>query len=232
MDSIDDERRARRIIVRKMAPKLAVIVLGLAALIFLPAGTLAYWQGWVFLAFILAPATAVLTYLTRKDPGLLARRFQTHEKEAPQKLVQTAGGLFMVALMVLPGLDRQWGWSHVPPAVVLAADAIFLWAYLFVFRVFRFNSYASRTVEVVPGQTVITTGPYALVRHPMYLGILTLYLMIPLALGSFWALLAYLPLPFILALRIRNEEEVLMRDLAGYGEYREKVPFKVLPRIW
>ncbi len=232
MSSPDEHKPSGTVLLRRMSPKFALIVFGLAALIFVPAGTLAFWQGWVFLAAVIVPLTAIVIYLARHDPGLLARRLQTHEKEAPQKLVQKVGGVFMLALMVVPGLDRRWGWSHVPPAVVLAAAAVFVWAYLFVFRVFRFNSYASRTVEVVPGQTVISTGPYALVRHPMYLGVLTLYLAMPLALGSFWALLAYLPLPFIFAFRIRNEEEVLTRDLPGYAEYRQKVEAKVLPGLW
>lgn len=232
MNGIDDRSHAGGKLVRKLSPKLALIVLGLAAMIFIPAGTLAYWQAWVFLAALLAPMTAVLIYLAKNDPRLLERRLQMREKETPQKLIIKFGGVFVAALIILPGLDRRWGWSHVPAAVVLAADVVLIGAYLFVFQVLKVNSYASRTIEVVPGQKLITTGPYAKIRHPMYLGSLTLYLVIPLALGSFWALLAYLPLPFIFALRIRNEEEVLIRDLAGYGEYREKVPAKILPRIW
>lgn len=230
--AIDGERKAGRLI-RKMSPKLALLVLGLAALVFIPAGTLAYWQAWVFLTAVLAPMTAVLIYLAKCDPRLLERRLQAREKEPPQKLILKFGGVFFAALIVVPGLDRRWGWSRVPPVVVLAADAVFLGAYLFVFRVFKVNSYASRTIEVVPGQKIITTGPYALVRHPMYLGSLILDFAVPLALGSFWSLLAYLPLPFIFALRIRNEEEVLMREFPGdYGEYRRNVRFKVLPGLW
>ena len=232
MDKTEVQERAGGKPIRKLTPKLALIFLALAAIIFVPAGTWDYWQGWVFFASILALATAVLIYLVKNAPGLLERRLQAREREAPQKLILKLGSICAAALIVLPGLDRRWGWSRVPPAVVLAADAVFLWAYLYIFRVFRVNSYASRTVEVVPGQTVITTGPYALVRHPMYLGMLVMYLAMPLALGSFWALLAYPPLPFIFAFRISNEEEVLTRDLAGYEEYREKVRFKVLPRIW
>ncbi|HSA96436.1 MAG TPA: isoprenylcysteine carboxylmethyltransferase family protein [Acidobacteriota bacterium] len=232
MDSIDPRRRAGRDLARKMAPKLALIPLGLAAVVFIPAGTFAFWQAWIFLAALLAPMTAVLIYLMRYDPGLLERRLQMREKEPQQKLVIKLGGVCVAALMVLPGLDRRWGWSEIPAALTLAADVVLVGAYLFVFWVLKVNSYASRTVEVRPGQQIITTGPYAIVRHPMYLGSLTLYLMIPLALGSFWALLAYPPLPFIFALRIRNEEEVLMKDLAGYAEYRETVRAKVLPRIW
>lgn len=216
----------------KILPRLGLIVLGLGALIFVSAGTLAYWQGWVFLAAVFVPMTAVVIYLARHDPGLLARRLQTHEKEAPQKLVQKVGGIFMLALAVVPGLDRRWGWSHVPPAVVIAADAVFVGAYLFIFRVFRFNSYASRTVEVVAGQKLIDSGPYALVRHPMYLGSLALYLAMPVALGSFWALLAYLPLPFVFGYRARNEEQVLMRELAGYEDYVKRVRARIVPGIW
>ena len=231
MDTTDGQKSPGLKLLRRMTPKFALIVLGLAALLFVPAGTLAYWQAWVFLAAILGPMTAVLIYLATRDPGLLERRLQAREKEAPQKFVQKAGGVFMTALIVLPGLDRRWGWSHVPVAVVLTGVVVFVTAYLSVFWVFRVNSYASRTVEVVPGQTLISTGPYAIVRHPMYLGSLILYLAMPVALGSIWALLAYLPLPLIFAVRIRNEEEVLVRDLPGYAEYRAKVRFKAR-EVW
>ena len=217
----------------RTAPKfvfLVAILLGLA--FFLTAGTFRYWQAWVVSAVLLVPMWGIILYLSKHDPALLERRLQAREKEAPQKFVSRLGGLFFLALMVLPGFDRRWGWSSVPPVVVVLADVVLLATYLFDFWVMKVNSYASRTVEVVPGQKVISAGPYAIVRHPMYLALLVLYGAVPLALGSYWALLAYLPLPFIFAFRIKNEEEVLLRDLPGYAEYRAKVRFKVLPGLW
>jgi len=221
----------RRLLRRTMA-KLGLIAALLGLVFFLSAGTLRYWQAWVFLAVLLVPMTAVTSYLVKNDPQLLERRLQMREKERPQKLLVKLASIFFIACWILPGFDRRWGWSSVPPALVFLADAFFLGAYLFFFWVIKTNSYASRTVEVVPGQEVVTTGPYAMVRHPMYLAILVMYAATPLALGSFWALLAYIPVPLTLALRVRNEEAVMIRELAGYAEYRNRVRFKILPRVW
>jgi len=228
--SCDGAARRRLLGMTMVRFGLVVVLLGLG--FFLPAGTLNYWQAWVFLAVLLVPMTAVMFYLVRNDPRLLERRLQIREKERPQKLIVKLASAFFIASWILPGFDRRWGWSSVPPVLVPLADAIFLGAYLFFFWVIRTNSYASRTVEVVAGQEVISTGPYALVRHPMYLAIIVMYGAAPLALGSYWALLACAPVPFVLALRLRNEEEVLLRDLPGYEEYRKKVPRRLIPGVW
>jgi protein-S-isoprenylcysteine O-methyltransferase Ste14 len=232
MDDHAREADARSRLLRLTAVRLASIAVVLGLAFFLAAGTLRYWQAWLFLAVLLAPMTAVMFYLVKNDPRLLERRLQMREKERPQKLIVKLASVFFIASWILPAFDRRWGWSSVHPALSLLADAVFVGAYLFFFRVIKANSFASRTVEVVAGQKVISTGPYALVRHPMYLAIAVMYGVAPLALGSFWALLAYVPVPFVLALRLRNEEEVLVRELPGYADYRSKVRYRLIPGVW
>jgi protein-S-isoprenylcysteine O-methyltransferase Ste14 len=206
------------------------VILGLA--LFLTAGTVHYWQAWVYLSILFGLVTAGMIYLYVRDPDLLERRMKAKEKERAQKRLRALFTPVLLAIWIVPGLDARWGWSSVPAAVVVLADAAFLLGYLFFFRVLKANSYGARTVEVEQGQAVITTGPYAIVRHPMYSAILLIYLASPPALGSYWALLVVLPLPFVLALRIRNEEEVLVRDLPGYEAYRQRTKYRLVPYVW
>lgn len=154
------------------------------------------------------------------------------EKEEKQKSIQIFTTIFFFIGFIIPGLDYRYHWSNVPVILVIAANAIVLSGYIFVFFVFRENSYASRIIEVEKGQKVITTGPYALVRHPMYLGVLLMFLFTPLALGSYWALFFFLPLLPLIVLRILNEEEVLLRELPGYEEYCMKTKYRLIPFIW
>lgn len=208
----------------------ALAVVGL--LLFLPAGTLDYWEAWVYCGILFIPMLAILRYILKHDPAILERRMRMREKEAPQRRIVAGGTILFFAAILIPGLDHRFGWSFLPLPVVLAADAIVFLGYLLFFLVLRENSYASRVVEVEQGQKVISTGPYAIVRHPMYLAITLMFLATPVALGSIWALIPFLFIPAVLVFRILNEEKVLLRDLPGYGEYRQKVRYRMIPRVW
>jgi len=215
-----------------------VAVKAAAAWIILPlfflatGGSFAWWEAWVYCAVLLVPMTVFLIHMARHDPQFMARRLRVREKERAQRRIQAWGSLSFLAALVLPGIDHRLGWSHPPLAVVVAAMAIALLSYLSVLRVFLENRWAGRTVETFAEQRVISTGPYAIVRHPMYAGTTALFLATPVALGSWWALLPALSLVPIFVLRIRNEEEVLLRELAGYEEYRRKVRYRLVPFIW
>jgi len=208
----------------------AVVVFG--AIFFLPAGTLDYWQAWAYMGVVLIPMLFVLVYLLRRDPELLARRLQMRERERTQKGIIGLSMIFLLAAFVLPGLDRRWGWSVMPWWVAVAADLLVLLGYAMIFRVFRENAYTSRTVQVEQGQQVISTGPYAIVRHPMYVGVVVFYLASPIALGSWWAFIPAAVILPILVVRILNEEQILERDLPGYKEYKLKTRYRLLPGIW
>ncbi|HUU76182.1 MAG TPA: isoprenylcysteine carboxylmethyltransferase family protein [Methanoregulaceae archaeon] len=206
------------------------VIMGL--LLFLPAGSLFFWQGWVYIGILFIPMIFVLFYFLKNDPGLLERRMKMREKEHEQKLIIALSMAFFLIGFLIPGFDFRFGWSDVPVALVLAADGIVLLGYGIFFLTLRANSYASRVIEVELGQEIITTGPYAIVRHPMYSGILLIFLFTPLALGSYWALIAFIPMLPLLMLRIRNEEEVLVRELPGYEEYRQKTRYRLIPFMW
>ena len=204
----------------------------LGAIFFWPAGTFRYWQAWIYMGILLIPMSGVLIYFLKRDPAVLERRLRTKEKESRQRRVLILGWPSFLGTYLLPGFDRRFGWSAVPPALVIAADAVVLTGYLFFFYVLRENRFAGRTVEVDSGQSVITTGPYALVRHPMYASVLIQWLFTPLALGSYWALLPACLLPVILAARIVDEERVLSRELEGYRDYMGRVKYRLIPGIW
>jgi protein-S-isoprenylcysteine O-methyltransferase Ste14 len=221
---------------KKLRKKIALLVpavfLGLGLIFFVPAGTLDYWEAWVYCAVLLAPFLFVLTYLLRKNPELLVRRINIREKESAQRrIIGTSSFIFFIGFLI-PGLDHRYGWSDIPVEAVFAANALVIIGYALVFFVFKENPFASRVVEVEPDQKVISTGPYALVRHPMYLGTSIMWLATPIALGSYWALPVFLILPIVLAYRIMNEEEVLLRELSGYREYTQKVMYRLIPGIW
>lgn len=226
-NQIPQSRLVRMVLMRFLAALLV-----LSAMFFLPAWTFAYWQAWIYLAILFIPMLFVLVYLFRNDPELLARRMKTREREAEQKLIVKISFIPFLLAFLLPGFDVRLGWSHVPAGVVIAADILVLLGYGIVFLVFRENSYTSRVIEVEQGQKVVSSGPYAVVRHPMYLGILIMYVISPLALGSYWAVLpALLTIPVLVA-RIRNEENVLARDLKGYQEYKLRTRYRLIPGIW
>lgn len=207
----------------------------MAALLFIPAWTLDYWQAWVFLAVFFLPALAGTIYLAKRDPQLLARRIYggpTAEKENSQKIIQVITSLGFMAMLVVPSLDHRLHWSRVPSYGVAAGDVLVALAFLIIFFVYRENTFASATIEVYPGQRVVSTGPYALVRHPMYMGALLLFIGISLSLGSWWGLCVYLVLMPALIWRILAEEAFLTKNLPGYGEYKNKVTYRLIPFVW
>jgi protein-S-isoprenylcysteine O-methyltransferase Ste14 len=210
-----------------------ILVLGLA--LFLSAGTVAYWQGWAYLA-VFAGCTLLITfYLIRYDRDLLARRVRggpTAETQKSQQAIQSLASLFFIALFIVPGLDQRFGWSAVPPALSLVADGFVALGFWIVFRVFRENSYTSATVEIASEQKVIATGPYGVVRHPMYAGAFLLLVFTPLALGSWVALPLPIPLILVIILRLKEEEKFLAANLAGYAAYRQQVRYRILPYVW
>lgn len=216
----------------QVAVRLLAGIPVLMLLLFLPAGTWNYWQAWVYLAVLFTPMLFALVYMLKVAPDLLERRMRAREKESVQKGIITVSLVYFLVVFMLPGLDQRFGWSDVPTAVIIAADLIVLLGYGIVLLVFRENRYASRVVEVEQEQSVISSGPYSIVRHPMYVGMLLMYISSPLALGSWWALLpALLMIPILMA-RIRNEEIVLVRDLPGYTAYMQQVKYRLLPGVW
>ena len=203
-----------------------------AAVFFLPAGTLDFYQAWIFMGVIFIPAFFVITYFLKRDPELLRRRMQYKEKEIQQKkIIIVADVIFFVAFL-MPGFDHRYGWSDVPFWLVIVSNAIVFLSYLLCFLVFKKNSYASRIIEVQKDQKVISTGPYAVVRHPMYVAVICMMVFMPLALGSYWSLIPYLLVIPVIVLRILNEEKVLREQLKGYIEYCKKTRFRLIPHVW
>lgn len=210
-----------------------VIILALA--LFLSAWTLAYWQAWVFLAVFTAAVLAITLYLAKRDPQLLERRTQAGpvaEKERRQQLIQSVAAVAFIAMFIVPGLDHRFGWSHVPVWLVFAGDILVALGLLIVFFVFRENTYTSAVIEVGEEQKIVTSGPYGWVRHPMYMGALIMLLGVPLALGSYWGLLAFLPITLVIIWRLLDEEAFLAQNLAGYPDYQKKVRHHLIPFIW
>lgn len=201
-------------------------------LIFLPAGTLNYIGGWTFLGLLFVPIFIMGILLLLKAPDLLKKRLDGKEKENTQKGVVVFSAFIFIAGFVIAGLDFRFGWSNVPTVVVIVASSLFLVAYGLYAEVMRENAYLSRTIEVQENQKVIDTGLYSVVRHPMYMATILLFLMIPLILGSWYAFIIFCGHPIIIALRIKNEEQVLTEQLDGYAEYKQKVKYRIIPLIW
>jgi len=214
---------------------LVILFLITAALLFGAAGTLDYWQAWLYLAVYFACSIAISVYLIRKDPALLARRMSGGpfaEKEPAQRIIMAITSLGFIALAVVPALDRRFGWSHVPVLAVLAGEAIMLIGWIGIYFVFRENSFASATIESAADQRVISTGPYAVMRHPMYAAALLMLLGISPALGSWWGLPVMVAILPALIWRLTDEERFLVQNLPGYPEYREAVRYRLLPLVW
>jgi protein-S-isoprenylcysteine O-methyltransferase Ste14 len=216
---------------------LSVLLLGvvMAAILFITAGTVDYWQAWVFLVNFTILSLLITIYLIRNDPELLKRRMRggpTAEKRVSQRVIMIFTSLGFIGLLVVPALDRRFGWSTVPLAVVIAGDTLVALGYYFIFLVFRRNTYTSATVEVAANQKVIDSGPYSLVRHPMYAGALLYLLGTPLALGSYWGVVPFVAVIPFLIWRIFDEEKMLTRELEGYAEYKQRVRFRLVPGVW
>lgn len=201
-------------------------------LLFLPAGTLNYTGGLLFVALLFIPILILGAVLFVKAPSLLEKRLNAKEKETTQKGVIALSGLMILAGFIVAGLDYRFVWSSVPSWLVITASVILLISYILYAEVMRENAYLSRTVEVQEGQKVVDSGLYGIVRHPMYAVTLWLFLAIPLILGSWWSFLCFLHYPIMIVVRILNEEKVLTAGLAGYDEYRKKVKSRLIPFIW
>jgi protein-S-isoprenylcysteine O-methyltransferase Ste14 len=210
-----------------------LVILGI--LLFLPAGSIKFWQAWVYLAVFFGCAFFLTVYLVKYDQKLLESRLNavaTGEKEKSQKIIQAFVMLFSIGLFVTSGLDFRFQWSQAPVYATFLANIFVALGFLITFFVFRENSYASAIIEVADEQPVISTGPYGIVRHPMYAGALLLFLFTPIALGSFWALLFFIPLSIVIVLRLLDEEKFLSENLPGYQEYCQKIQNRLVPLIW
>ena len=209
---------------------LGLIVVG--GLVFLPAGTLDYWQGWLFVGMLFVPMFVAGIVLMFRKPELLRKRLEAKEEEKEQKWVVALSGMIFIAMFVVAGLNRRYMWWMLPDWAVYTAAGMFLVGYMLYAEVLRENVWLSRTIEVQEHQKVVDTGLYGIVRHPMYAATLLLFLTMPLVLGSLWAfaiMLLYIP---VISKRIRNEEKVLEEGLEGYKEYKQRVRYKVIPFIW
>lgn len=212
--------------------KFACGLLLVGLLIFLPAGTLSYTYGWLLIGLLFAPMLIAGFVMLAKSPDFLAKRLDVKEKQGAQKGVVALSGLMFIAGFVVAGLDFRFGWSTVPTGVVITASVLFLAAYALYAEVMRENAFLSRTVKVEEGQTVVDTGLYGVVRHPMYAVTILLFLMIPLVLGSWYALIVFAFYPAIIIVRLKDEEELLTKELAGYVEYKKKVKYRIIPFVW
>ncbi|MBR4446867.1 isoprenylcysteine carboxylmethyltransferase family protein [Methanobrevibacter sp.] len=201
-------------------------------LLFIPAGSLYYLNGWLFIALLFIPMFIAGIIMFTKSPELLKRRLNAKEEEAEQKIVILISGIMFLLAFVLAGLNFRFGWFHLPTMVIIIASIIFLISYIMYSEVLRENMYLSRTVEVSENQKVVDTGLYGLVRHPMYTSTIFLFLSMPLILDSIFSFIIMLIYPIIIIFRIKNEEKVLEQELEGYKEYKEKVKYKIMPFIW
>ena len=209
---------------------IGLLLVGL--LIFFPAGTLAYPGGILFLCLLFIPMLVMGIVMLARARDLLAKRLDAKEKQAAQKGVQSLSGLVFIAGFVLAGLDFRFSWSNVPLPAVIAASVIFLTGYGLYAEVMRENAYLSRTVKVEEGQTVISTGLYGIIRHPMYTASILMFLAIPLVMGSWYALIPFAFYPALMVVRVLDEEKLLAAELAGYAEYKTKVKYRLIPFIW
>jgi protein-S-isoprenylcysteine O-methyltransferase Ste14 len=216
----------------KLIVRLLLTAVVAAGMLFIPAGSLKFWQAWVYMAIICVPMLPATIYFYKHDPRLVERRMRMKEKVSEQKLIMKLANLIFVIAFSLPGLDYRFGWSRVPLWLTMISQAVVLGSYLMTYRVLKENSFASRIIEVEAGQRVISTGPYRIVRHPLYLGATLMLLFTPFALGSYWALLAFGPLVALIVFRLLNEEKVLRRELPGYSEYCLRTRFRLIPFVW
>jgi protein-S-isoprenylcysteine O-methyltransferase Ste14 len=220
---------------RRAFTNLLLFLIAIGVLLFLPPWSLTYVQGWIFIGLLGVLSAAITLYLAIYDPQLLARRLKAGprtEQERSQKLIQLMTSAMLCAMMVVAGFDHRWHWSDVPQALVIAADIAFVLAFAVIFVVFRANTFTSGVIEIAAGQQVISTGPYALVRHPMYTGGIIFILAAPLMLGSWWALIPAVVLCGGIVVRLLDEERFLAKNLPGYVDYCGRVRWRLVPGVW
>jgi protein-S-isoprenylcysteine O-methyltransferase Ste14 len=220
---------------RKAAIAILRTFVILVAAVFLPVWTLDYWRGWLGLASFIIPASVITVWVAKNDPALLERRLKAGPKaetKTGQKIVQSIAAVAFLADFVLPAFDHRCGWSLVPALASVAGALMMLIGFWITFAVFKVNTFTSGVIEVAENQRVISTGPYAVVRHPMYTGALIMLFGIPLALGSWWGMLVNVPLTAAIVWRLLDEEQFLLRELPGYAEYRERVQHRLVPFVW
>ncbi len=219
-------------LIKKIIIRFSLFPIVLGLFILVPAGTINYWQVYVYIAVLVVPMIFVLFYFLQNDPIFLERRTRAKEKEKVQIIIQIVFTFILLSGFVIPGFDKRFGWSDIPIYIVIVADIVILFGYLIIFFVFKQNSYASRVVEVEKSQKVISTGLYGFVRHPMYIGVIIMFIPTPVALGSYWGLIPMVTIPLAIVFRILNEEKVLCKDLPGYKEYCQKTRYRLIPFIW
>lgn len=210
-----------------------IIILGMA--LFIPVWTFHYWQAWSFLAVFSLSVLAITIYLMKKDPKLLERRVRAGpaaEKEKNQKIIQFVAQIAFILVIIFPAVDHRFGWSFVPAFISIAGDALVVLGLLIVFFVFKENTYTSAIIDVETKQKIISSGLYSIVRHPMYFGALIMLTGIPLALGSWWGLLAVIPITVVIVLRLLDEEKFLGKHLSGYKDYKKNVRYRLVPFFW
>ncbi|MBO7713307.1 MAG: isoprenylcysteine carboxylmethyltransferase family protein [Methanobrevibacter sp.] len=212
--------------------KFLIGLIIICILLFIPAGTVNYPNGWLFIALLFIPMFFAGIIMLFKSPDLLRRRLNAKESEDEQKTVILVSGIIFLVAFILAGLNFRFGWFHLPTVVIIISSVIFLIAYIMYAEVLRENEYLSRTVEVSENQKVVDSGLYGLVRHPMYTSTIFLFLSMPLVLDSIFSFIVMLVYPIIIIFRIRNEEKVLENELIGYKEYKEKVKYKLIPYLW
>ena len=209
---------------------LGVLIVGL--LLFIPANTISFWNGWLFMGLLFIPMFITGIVMMIKSPDLLKKRLNAKEKENEQKQVLLFSGLMFICGFIFAGFNYRYNWTMIPTSVVIISSIIFIISYILYAEVLRENAYLSRTIEIQENQKVVDTGLYGIVRHPMYAVTIFLFLSMPLILGSILSFIIFLTYPFIVAKRIINEEEVLEKELQGYSEYKKKVKYKIIPFIW
>lgn len=217
-----------KMVLGRLIPGIIII----SVLLFIPAGSVKFWNAWLFMGVLFVPMLFVIIYLIIRDPELLFKRMNTNEREKTQKKVVLLTSAVFLSAFIIAGFDYRYGWSSVPILLEIMSSLIVLIGYFIFFTVMRQNSYASRVVEIQERQKVIDTGLYGMVRHPMYFAAILMFMFMPLALGSFYAMIPLLIFPFQMSTRMKNEEEILEKGLDGYVSYKEKVRYKIIPFIW
>jgi len=205
------------------------LIIGLGIMLFAPAWTIDFWQAWVYMFVFGASVVLIFVYLYKNNPKLLERRLNRTEKEKSQKRIQLYVFITYIGALILPSLDHRFLWSDVPFLVVMVGDVLVALGYFLIFIALKENTFAAATIEVTPDQKVIATGPYAIIRHPMYSGAIVMLLGTPLALGSWWGLFMFIPSAFTIEWRLLDEEKILFQSLSGYREYCQKVRYRLVP---